>query len=163
MTHPYHELIDQEAARAEDDLEAFRTRALTVVTTSSGIVTLLIGIVAFAAGDGADQAIPDAAMIVVALALGLFIGAAAVALWSNKAAGTRRPSGEDLARITTPEGWTEFDAGEQEREIAEVLVPYILSVRAIGDTAASRLNAAIALQVAGLSAAAAAALLTMFG
>ena len=64
---------------------------------------------------------------------------------------------------TTSAGWVEHKAedGEQEREVAEVLVTYLTSLRQAGDTAACKLTTAIWLQIIGLGVAAAAGVVTM--
>jgi hypothetical protein len=164
VTHPYRDLIEQEVSRAEQDLSAFRSRALTVVTTSSGIVTLLTGIITFGASKVEEEkGIPDAAIVIIAIALALFVAAAVFALLANSPADIDRPSGPELARITTSAGWVEHkdEDGEQEREVAEVLVTYLTSLRQAGDTAACKLTTAIWLQIIGLGVAAAAGVVTM--
>jgi hypothetical protein len=157
VTHPYRDLIEQEVSRAEQDLSAFRSRALTVVTTSSGIVTLLTGIITFGASKVEEEkGIPDAAIVIIAIALALFVAAAVFALLANSPADIDRPSGPELARITTSAGWV-----EHKDEVAEVLVTYLTSLRQAGDTAACKLTTAIWLQIIGLGVAAAAGVVTM--
>jgi hypothetical protein len=162
MPHPYRELVDQEAKRAEDDLSAFRSRSLTIVTTSSGIITLITAVVTFAASKSEEErGLSDLAIAVVALALALFLAAAVLALLANAAGDITRPAGPELERIVTSGGWSTNSADEQEREVAEVTVAYVVSVRELAGKAADRLNWAIALQIAGLFVAAAAGVVTM--
>ncbi len=162
MSHPYRELIEQEARRAEDDLAAFRARSLTIVTTSSGIITLLTGVVTFAASKSEEErGLPDITIVLMGVGLALFLAAAVVAMMANAAGIVDRPSGPDMEQAASREGWVEYDAVEQEREVAAVLVKYVTSVRTLSDRAADRLNYAIWLQIAGLAFAALAASSTM--
>lgn len=151
MSHAYRDLIEQEAKRAEDDLAAFRARSLTIVTTSSGIITLLTGVVTFAASRDAEElGLPAAAIALMGTGLALFLAAAVVAMLANASGIVVRPSTPAMEHAMSKEGWVEDDAVEQERQVAAVLVKYVTSVQALADRAAIRLNLAIWLQIAGL-------------
>ena len=151
-THPSLELIQSELTRAETDLTGFRSRALTVVTTSAGVVTLLTGLVTFAASRAEeDDGINAASVALIAVALAGFVVAAVLALFANRSREIRRPKADSLRVAVTPEGWyDDEDDSEHQREVASVLVTYLISVRNAADSTARTLNRAIACQIFGL-------------
>ena len=83
--NPYSALIDKEAERAETDLSDFRSRAVTVLTTSSAIVTLMTGLVTFAATkvDAKTFHVPILSILVVEVSLLFFVMALVFALIAN--------------------------------------------------------------------------------
>lgn len=161
MTSPYLELIQQEAKRAEEDLSSFRARALTIVTTSSGVVTLLTGLITFGASKfEEDKGLPDAVIALLACAFTGFVVAAGLALWANHGGEIDRPRGTGLTDLTERASW-EADASnpsEEERQVAIVLVKYVKSLRTLADRTAVNLNVAIGCQIAGITFAALAGL-----
>jgi hypothetical protein len=163
VTHPYGSIIADEVARAEADLTAFRSRALTVVTTSAGVVALLTGLVTFAASASEeDQGLSTSAVVLAAIALAAFVAAGAVAMTANVPRTITWPDADDLADCTTESRWSDGEPeSEHQRVVAEVLVEYLRSLRLIGGTTALLLTLAIALQVAGLAVASIAAVITM--
>lgn len=153
MVHPYRDLIEQEANRAEADLIAFRSRALTVVTTSAGIVTLMTGLITFGASKAEqEKGVPDAVIFFLVLAFVAFLAAATLALWSNTAKDVDRPSGKQLLELSEEPGWSEFNAEplREEKRVAHVLAVYVKSLRKVADKTAERLNLAIGCQILGL-------------
>jgi len=162
MGHAYRELIEQEAKRTEDDLSAFRARSLAVVTTSSGIVTLITAAVTFGASKSeVERGISDGAIVVMVIGIALLLAAAILALMANRAGDIQRPSGADLKRIVTSAEWSKNSSVEQEREVAETLATYVVSVRKVSDRVASSLNRAILLQIAGVLVAAVAGIIIL--
>lgn len=158
--HPHLTLIKDETERAENNLNGFRDRALRVLTASAGIVTLLTGLVAFAASRAEeDQGLPESGSWLVAAALILFVCAGVVALFANLPANVDRVSGNGLRVRTARDRWSgSNDAIEHaEREVAEVLVSYMVSLRVASDRASKLLFAAIAIQMLGIAFAATAA------
>jgi hypothetical protein len=152
-------LVQQEAKRAEDDLSSFRARALTIVTTSSGVVTLLTGLITLGASKVEEEkGLPDGVIVLLAFAFTAFVTAAGLALWANRGGEIDRPSGADLTALTEPSSWTEDAANpsEEERQVAVSLVKYVVTLRSLADRTASNLNVAIACQIAGITFAAAA-------
>jgi hypothetical protein len=161
VTYQYGIFITLEAKRAEDDLGAFRSRALTVVTTSAGVVTLLTGLVTFAASRVEEEAgISGLTVWLVAVALALFVLAGLLALIANVPRDVTRPSEKMLRDMFADVGWSESEA-DQARAVAECEVACLLSVRKLGNSVAWWLTAAIASQVVGLVFAAVAAIVML--
>jgi hypothetical protein len=162
-THPSLNLITAELTRAESDLTGFRSRALTVVTTSAGVVTLLTGLVTFAASKASEDAgVDDASVVLIAIALAGFVLAGVLALAANRARVIRRPRAASLQDAVTSEGWYDNESEtEHERAVASVLVTYLISVRTAADATARTLNRAIACQIFGLVFAAGSAVWTI--
>lgn len=166
MNHPYRDMIERDAKRAEDDLTAFRARALTVVTTSAGVVTLLTGLTAFSASKTEEEAgLPKAGVWFVGFALGFFLIAALLALLAQRAGKvqTAQP-GALVARTepcvwygSTPEG--EPDTADQERVAAKLTAVYAETVHALAQKVAKWANRAIVAQIIALVAASVAALI----
>ena len=149
MAHPYAVLISSEVERAEADLTAFRSRALTVVTTSSGVVTVLTGLVTFAAST-ADRAVGLSAwsILFIALALAAFVVATVLALAANRTRSTEVP---DLDGLASVERWNDGDSdSEHERVASAVLIPYVNSLHAAAKQTAVLLDGAILSQVVGI-------------
>lgn len=154
MTSAYLELIQQEAKRAEDDLSSFRARALTIVTTSSGVVTLLTGLVTFGASKlEKEKGLPDGVIVLLACAFAGFVVAAGLALWANRGGEIDRPNGADLSALTEPTSWQQdvLNPSEEERQVAATLVKYVTSLRSLADRTAKDLNVAIGCQIAGIT------------
>lgn len=150
---PIRELIEAEAQRAEADLASFRSRSVAVVTTSSGIVTLLTGVFTFAASKTEDEAgLPDSAIVLLALSSACLVGAAVLALVANRSGDIDRPSGSGLERYVGAEKWAQgaADPDAEERDVARVLVDYVTSIRTLSDSTAQMLNRAIGLQILGV-------------
>lgn len=159
MTHPYATLIDAEAKRAEDDLTTFRSRALTVLSTSSGMVTLLSAALAFAASKRADDiGIPGWAVATLAASMLGFVIAAVLALLVNAPATIDQP---DLAQLASKAKWSDgYDQSEHERVAAGATAKYVASVRTARDAAGRWLLIAIGFQIAALAAAGLSAVIT---
>jgi disulfide bond formation protein DsbB len=153
--HPYALLLDAEAKRAEEDLSSMRSRALSIVTTASGIVTLLTALTTFAASKAENErGLSGRAVWLLGFALGLFVAAAVLALWANRPGDIRRPK---VTELTATARWNEKDSSgqpdtaDQERVAAEVLAEYVVSVRKLSDRAAMYLNLSIWALIAGLA------------
>lgn len=155
MAHPYKELIDAEVGRSEGDLAAFRSRAISIVTTSSGIITLLTGVVTFAASKAEEEkGVPDCVIALLAISFLALLIACVIALWANMADDVFRPDADDLVELASYDAWTEYDPAEQERQIAEATASYLVDLQVISNTAARKLNCAASLQILGLAVAA---------
>lgn len=162
-THPYLTLISAELTRAEGDLTGFRARALTVITTSAGVVTFLVGLVTFAASKSEEERGLDVASIVlIGVSLAGFVLAGVLALVANMPRTIKRPSSESLQGATEPGVWRDgADDLEHQRFVAGILVPYVETVRAASDETANRVTQAIGCQIFGLAFAAAAVIVAM--
>ena len=155
MAHPYRELIEAEAGRSEGDLAAFRSRAISIVTTSSGIITLLTGIVTFAASKAEEEkGVPDRVIALLAFSFLALLVACVIALWVNMADDVFRPDADNLVELASYDEWAEYDPTEQERQIAEATAKYLVDLQIISNAAARKLNGAASLQILGLALAA---------
>jgi hypothetical protein len=164
VTHPYLSLIDKEAERAETDLSDFRSRAVTVLTTSSGIVTLMTGLVTFAAtrSNSASGSVPRDVIATIGLSILLFIVASGFALMANSPGPVLSPSKGNLLELCEAERWGDpSTAAAQECEVAEVTVDYLVTVRALAERTSERLQRAIAFQIGGVTIAGLAAVLML--
>lgn len=162
MTHPFRDLVNAEAERAEKDLAGFRSSAFTVVTASGAIITVLLTVLTFGAaqfGSEDDPAlVSGTALGVFSLALILLFGAALCAVVANHPRELEhRPSSAALVAITSSAQWRGVDEelpGEPgstpEQEAAEVTAKYVGSVRAVAEKASFWLSLAIKVQAAGL-------------
>jgi hypothetical protein len=152
VEHPYTRLVEQEAKRVEDDLAAFRSRALTVVTTSSGVITLLTAVATFASSRAEkENGLSGGILLLVGLSLLLFVVAATLALMANAPGTCEKPSGDALRNLTSPDsGEWASEPDQQERKVAKVNVTYLISVRVIAERSANFLFLAIAFQIGGL-------------
>lgn len=146
---PYLTYIIGESERVENDLTSFRSRSLTVLTTSSGVIALITATIAFAASESETKAgISDQAIVSFGLSVAAFIVATILALLINRSAKVKRPSGDSLIALTG-EAWIK-DAGEHERHVAEATARFVQSMHTAIDKAAKLLNWAIVFQIAGL-------------
>lgn len=166
MSHPYRDLIERDAKRAEDDLAAFRARALTVVTTSAGVVTLLTGLTAFSASKSEEEAgLPRAGVWFVGFALGFFLISAVLALLAQRAGEVKTADKGALVARTVHAQWYEKtedgepDTDDQERVAAKLTAEYAETVHGLAQDVAKKTNLAIAAQIVALALASIAALI----
>ena len=141
-------------------MSAFRGRAVTVVTTSSGVVTLLTGLVTFAAST-ADEAVGLSAwsILFIGLALAAFVVATVLALAANRTRSTEIP---DLTGLASVQRWDDGDSeSEHERVASAVLIPYVNSLHAATKQTADLVDGAILAQVAGIVLASISAVITL--
>jgi len=138
-------LIAAEVTRAEADFQAFRTRALGIVSVAGGLVTLVAGFLSIAAGTNKDI-LPTEARCTVLLALLSYVAATVLALVINVPASVRfaRPQNlESFARENWDnEGW--------DQQAAIVLATYLTSLREANERAAKWLTGAIACEIGGI-------------
>jgi hypothetical protein len=101
-------LLDREDARKT----SFESRGITVITSSSTLATLLLGLVAIATKSSQTFTLPSASQTPLALALVAFTAAAALALFTNLPWVASEANPDGLANILdTDELWR---AGETE-------------------------------------------------
>lgn len=146
MDHPLGRVIEDEVKRAEADLEAFRSRALTLIGLSGGLVALTSGLTAIAAGARTDV-LPDHGPGLLALALAGYVAAAICALMANLPRDVTPADAdalEDLVSQWDEDGW--------DRSVAAMLSKYLVSLRSINDEVAKWLTRAIKLTIVGMAA-----------
>jgi uncharacterized protein with PQ loop repeat len=155
--HPYREFIEQQAKRAEDDLAAFRDRAISVVTTSAGVVTLLTGLTAFASSKTKNEAgLPTSGVIFIGLSLACFLIASGLALIAQQSGKVITPTEEDMLNRTDPTVWYgkddkgEPDTLDQERVVAKLTAEYASSVDRVAQQIAGYVDSAVGFQIVAL-------------
>ncbi len=149
-------LIAADVVRAETDLQALRTRALSVVGISGGLVTLVSGFLAIAAGGDKDF-LPDAARWTVVSALFAYVMATVSALVINLPTDVTAANAEDLQALAQEhwddEGW--------DQQVAVLLSKYLVSLRTANASAARWLTVAIGFEIGGIAATAVMAVLVV--
>jgi hypothetical protein len=148
--------IAAEVARAEIDFQNFRARALNVVGVAGGLVTLVGGFLAIAAG-GRKDFLPTSGRWSVLIAVLAYVLSTAAALIVNRPVDAEEAKPADLLRYAqeewSDEGW--------DQKVAEVSARYLASLRMLNRTAAKWLTAAIGLEIIGIAATALTALLVV--
>ncbi len=114
MTEKYSAYIASQVSDAASASQETTKRAITVVTTAGGLVTLLSALVGFATINRKDAFFPASARGVLGWALVFFVAAAVVALVTQLPLLIAVPEVESLEKLVT-ESWgdTEKDAGQQ--------------------------------------------------
>lgn len=150
MTDPYLDFIVEEAKRVEGDLASFRSRSLSVLTSSTAVVGLITAAITFGASKSeGDTGVSDNAIAVLAVGIGAFVVATMIALAINMAAKVRRPDADSLIALTGEPVWT-ADVDHHERYVANSLAQFIQDMHVAIDRSAQLLNAAIGTQIIGL-------------
>ena len=155
--HPYRTFIEQQAKRAEDDLAAFRSRSLTVISTSAGVVALITGLTAFSATKAKNEGgLPIAGVVFVGLALVCFLIASTLALLAQQSGKVETPDNDDMIELADRDRWYGTnDAGtpdtpDQERVTAKMTAKYAVSVHNVAQQAADYMDSAITSQIVAL-------------
>jgi hypothetical protein len=151
--NPYGTLIAKEVDRAESDLVAVRARAISVLSTVAGVVTLITGAVTFGASKSETEGgIPDAAIGLLGVGLLLIVLAAGLAIGVQAPRLVQKPLVDDLLTKTTLNGWSDGeDSFERERIVADVMVAYLDSLRLAVDDFSTRLKRSVRLLTGGLA------------
>jgi hypothetical protein len=141
------ELVDERAAQSE-----LRQRSLTVVSTSGGLVTLLAGLIAIAAGGDTDF-LPKSGRGPLAVAMVSYVVAAVVALCANVPRKLKAAKVGDLAaRVEEDKFWiTEADDSSL-RAIADLRVRALTVLRRSNGQLAWVVTAAILAEVVAIGA-----------
>jgi hypothetical protein len=137
--------IAAEVGRAEDDFQTNRARALSIVGATGGIVGLVSGLLAIAAGSHKDI-LPKGGFVVLAIALLAFVAAAIFALCVNL---TATVTAADMKAV---KGFVQSDweADNWDVQIADLYVDYVESLRSANRRSANFINASIGCEIAGI-------------
>jgi hypothetical protein len=138
--------IASEVARAEQDYQNVRTRALSLVGTSGGLVALVSGLLAIAVGS-AKAVVPTDARWTIAVALSSFILSTISALVVNFPQTVTSSDQTKLGSLVEchwdDEGWN--------KSVAEILVTYLGSLRKNNGRTANWLTSSVTFQILGIS------------
>jgi hypothetical protein len=133
------ETLDEERKRKE----SVESRGLQILTTSGGLVTLLIALSKLAGIEVVD----GLAKSLIFLALAGFVGAAIGGLLANQPATYQEVSTADLERLVASEEYWAADHGIGSRRAAEVEVAVLVSARAANAKKANLVYLAMAIEV----------------
>ena len=137
--------IAGEVAGAERDYQNVRSKALSLVSTSGGLVALISGLLAIASG-ASKSSVPIDSRWTIAAALGAFVISAIYALLINRPQSVSS-SDEDALLKFVKEDW---DAADWDQSIAERQVTYLKSLRIDNAMTANLLTNSIRFQIAGV-------------
>jgi hypothetical protein len=137
--------IASEVARAELDYQNVRTRSLSLITTSGGLLTLVASLLAVGVGT-ANAIVPTDSRWTVAIALVAFLSSAVCGLIINLPQRVISSDETQLGGIIE-QHWSESGWDE---EVAKVLVTYLVSLRDDTGHTSKWLRAAITLQICGI-------------
>jgi hypothetical protein len=149
-------LIATDVARGEADFQNVRGRALSVVSVAGGLVTLVTGFLAVAAGSNKNF-LPSSARWSVLAALLAYILSTISALIVNLPGRVTVASAENLRRLAE-ENWNDED---WDRQVAILLAEYLVSLRRSNAWSIRWVTAAIAFEITGIAATSAMALLVI--
>jgi hypothetical protein len=138
--------IAAEVTRAETDYKNVRDRALSIVGVAGGLVTLVSGFLAIAAGEKKDF-LPSEGRSVLIAALVAYVVSAVLALLVN------RPQGVAVADETYLETSAKDNWGERdwEQKVAVVSATYLVSLRHANTQATKLLLGAILFEIGGIA------------
>jgi len=137
--------VASEVARAELIFQNFRSRALSLITTSGGLVTLVSGLLAIAIGTG-KSTVPVDARWTVSISLFSFVVSTIFALMINTPKRIKSSDEADLAKLVEND-WNDSGWGQR---VAELLVVYLTSLRKDNVRTSKLLTKSIALQISGI-------------
>jgi hypothetical protein len=138
-------LIAAEVTRAEADFQGGRTKALTIVGISGGLVTLTTGFLGVAAGGNKDF-LKSGDRWALVFAFAAFVAAAILALVTNLPSAVTLAKARELKPLVTDH----WDADGWDQRVAELYVEYLISLRAVNSRTATLLTAAIGAEIAGI-------------
>lgn len=138
--------VASEVDRAEQDYQNVRNRALNLVATSGGLVTLVSGLLAIAVGTD-KSIVPLDSRWTIAVALGSFIASTVFALIINFPQSVTSSDQTKLGALV--EGHWDDDGWS--KRVAEILVEYLKSLRVDNGRTANWLTASISSQIAGIT------------
>jgi hypothetical protein len=152
-------LIDGELERARARVQSVQQRGLTVITSSGTLLTLLVGVAAFARGDVIKtEGLKPLTTLAVLATLICFALAALGGLWANMDRGFVSAADPDtLERLLNPTFW-DGGASIAERRLAELHVDQLKDTTYLYWKIAFVLRWAILFQAAGVLALTAAAM-----
>jgi hypothetical protein len=138
--------VATEVARGEQDYKNVRDRALSLVTTSGGLVAVISGLLAIAVGT-TQSVVPTNAKWTVAISLGSFVVSTIFALFINLPQ-TVISSDEDALGTYVECHW---DDSGWDKEVASIEVDYLKSLRRDNAHTSKILKASISFQILGIA------------
>jgi hypothetical protein len=150
------EMIQAERARKS----ASEARGLAVITTSGGLVVLLLGLAAFVIGKDRPLSEPATGFVVAGMAL--FVVASVLGITCNAPLRFPEIAPTSLLSMTRPDVWS-TDGAQARRELAVAQIRIVESWRRINVLKARLLVAAITAEVAAVAAITVAAILAAEG
>jgi hypothetical protein len=148
MNEKYADLIKAEVDEADATTSDFRARALTIVTTSGGLVTLLSGLIAVASGGSKTWVLPSEARGPLGWALVLYVVAAVLALLIHIPQKVERATPEALGELLTADDTN----AKAISAIADLHLATLTSIRTLNARRAWYLLMAIAAEIAAIAA-----------
>jgi hypothetical protein len=149
----YAQFIADQLAEERKRKESFEARGITVVTTSGVLVSLLLGLAAFARADSSRE-LSAAAVALVVVSLPCFVVGAVLAIVVNFPRGYEEPDATLLTRLTTVELWSAAPL-HATRRMAHSHARTLAKARAVNTEKGRLLFAALTGEVAGVTLAAA--------
>jgi hypothetical protein len=144
----YADLIADEMKKDEADLDAFRSRALNVLSVAGGLVTLTSGLIALSVS--ADKNVLEGwAWLPLILALVAYLAASVMALSANLPTDVDRPGSDDLEELAS-DGWSDDELAASQ-SVAQVRVVYLRSLRALSTKVSRRLQLALGAEVVAIA------------
>ena len=140
------EYVAAEVTRAELDYQNVRSRALSLVAASGGLVALVSGLLAIAAGSS-KSAVPSDSEWTIGIALGFFVISTICALEINL---PQQVISGDVSKLGSLVECHWDDTG-WDKSVATILVQYLASLRKDNSRNAKWLKASIGLQILGIS------------
>ena len=138
--------VASEVDRAEQDYQNVRNRALSLLATSGGLVTLVSGLLAIAVGND-KSIVPLNSRWTIAVALSSFVVSAAFALIINFPQSVTSGDYTEMENLVKnhweDDGWN--------KRVAEILVKYLKSLRKDNGSTAKWLTASICFQIVGIA------------
>ena len=138
--------VGSEVTRAEQIFQNFRSRALNLITTSGGLVTLVSGLLAIAIGTE-TSVVPVSARWTIGISLASFIASTIYALFINKPVKIQFSNEDELAKLVAND-WDDEGWGQS---VASHLVVYLTSLRKDNVRTSRLLTVSIALQISGIT------------
>jgi hypothetical protein len=143
--NPFGAYIASEVARAELDFQNVRSRSLSLITTSGGLLTLVAGLLAVGVGSS-NAIVPTDSRWTVAVALVAFLASAVCGLLINFPQGVVSSDEKKLGAIVK-DHWNDTT---WDQDVATALVKYLVSLRADTRYTVKLLKASISLQISGV-------------
>ncbi|HEV8681174.1 MAG TPA: hypothetical protein VGS09_00135 [Actinomycetota bacterium] len=145
----YGPLIEDQLNSERAAKSSFEQRAVAVITTSGVLVSLLFGLAAIVTSTEGFEA-PYAARVLLAVALGFFLGAAVLGIAVNAPRGYEEAASDNLRLLTEQEFW-EARQAIGSRRAAEVRVEILQNARGANGRKARLLLWAMGLEVAAVA------------
>jgi len=149
--------VSAEVARAEQDYQSVRSRALNLIAVGGGLVTLVSGLLAIAAGGSKGDVVDTSTKVILGIGLAAFVASIIVALLINIPGWVTATDVADLREKVEKE----WGAEGADQQVAAVEVEYLDSLRQNNRRTAKQLIWSIGFQCVGIAGIALAAVLVL--